>query len=54
MNRKTAIRLGLIIGSTIGGVIPMLWGSGYLSFSSVIFSALGAMAGVYAGFKLGY
>jgi len=40
------------IGSFIGGYIPLLWGSSIFSFSSVLFGAIGAGLGVYAGFKL--
>lgn len=46
------IWLGMIVGSTIGGFIPALWGDSFLSFSSIIFSALGAMAGIYLAYKL--
>lgn len=42
----------MIVGSTIGGFIPALWGDSFLSFSSIIFSALGAMAGIYLAYKL--
>lgn len=49
---KQMIWLGMIVGSTIGGFIPVLWGAGMLSFSSIIFSALGAMAGIYVAFKM--
>jgi uncharacterized membrane protein YeaQ/YmgE (transglycosylase-associated protein family) len=43
----------MIVGSTIGSFIPALWGAGTFSFSSIIFSSLGALAGIYLGFKLG-
>lgn len=49
---KQMIWLGMIVGSTIGGFIPALWGDSFLSFSSIIFSALGAMAGIYLAYKL--
>lgn len=42
----------MLVGSTIGGFIPALWGDSFLSFSSIIFSALGAMAGIYIVYKL--
>lgn len=42
----------MLVGSTIGGFIPALWGDSFLSFSSIIFSALGAMVGIYVVFKL--
>lgn len=49
---KQMIWLGMVVGSVIGGFIPALWGAGMLSFSSIIFSALGAMAGIYLAYKL--
>lgn len=52
METKKIIWLFTIIGGTIGGYIPSLWGSGYFSFSSVIFNALGALVGIWIGFKL--
>jgi hypothetical protein len=52
MNSKTAVWIGMAIGSSLGSYIPELWGAGMFSFSSIIFGSLGAMAGVYIGFKL--
>jgi len=43
----------MLIGGTIGGYIPALWGAGLFSFSSILFNAIGAIAGIYVGFKLG-
>ncbi len=52
MERKQLIWLGLFVGSTIGGLIPELWGAGMLSFSSILLSAVGGIAGIYGGLKL--
>ncbi|MCX6753359.1 MAG: hypothetical protein NTW62_03395 [Candidatus Nomurabacteria bacterium] len=52
MNSKSLIFIGTIIGSTLGGYIPTLWGADAFSFSSIIFSSLGAILGIYIGFKL--
>lgn len=46
------IWLGMIVGSTIGGFIPDLWGAGILSFSSILLSGIGAIVGIYVAFKL--
>ncbi|MBP6857899.1 MAG: hypothetical protein KBC11_01770 [Candidatus Pacebacteria bacterium] len=54
MPRKTAIKVGLVIGSFVGGYLHLLWGASAFSFSSVIFGAIGASLGVYAGYKLGW
>ncbi len=40
------------VGSIIGGFIPELWGAGMFSFSSLIFSTLGALLGIYFAFKM--
>jgi hypothetical protein len=48
-----SIWLGIFIGSTIGGFIPELWHAGAFSYTSVLFSGIGALAGLWVGFKLG-
>lgn len=53
MERKKLVMIGMVVGSYIGGFIPALWGASGISFSSVIFNALGGIAGIYIGFKLG-
>ena len=53
MSTKTSVWIGMFIGSTIGSYIPSLWGAGMFSFSGIILSGVGALAGVYIGFKLG-
>ena len=53
MERKKLIWLGLFLGSTVGGFIPSLWGSNFISMSGVIGSAVGGILGIYLGFKLG-
>ncbi len=52
MARNKIIWLGLFIGSTVGSFIPKLWGSGVLSFSSILLSAIGGILGVWLGFRL--
>jgi hypothetical protein len=32
--------------------LPTLWGADLLSMSSIVFSGLGGLAGIYAAFKL--
>jgi uncharacterized membrane protein YoaK (UPF0700 family) len=48
------IWLGMFVGSTIGGFVPMLWGDGALSLSSVFFSAVGGVLGIWLGYRLGH
>lgn len=45
---------GMFVGSAIGGFLPTLWGdNSFFSFSGVVLTAVGGMAGIYIGFKLG-
>lgn len=52
MESKTIVWIFMFIGSTIGGLIPNLWGAGLISFSGIILSGVGAIAGIYVGFKI--
>jgi uncharacterized membrane protein YeaQ/YmgE (transglycosylase-associated protein family) len=42
-----------LIGSTIGGLIPSLWGDGMFTYSSVLLSGAGAFVGLWIGAKIG-
>lgn len=52
MSTKTNVYIGTILGSVVGGLIPSLWGAGEFTFSSLLFSAIGAIAGIIIAFKL--
>ena len=52
MESKKLIWVGMTVGLFLGGLIPMAWGAGELSFSSLIFSTVGGFAGIWAGYKL--
>jgi len=52
MQSRTLIWVGVAVGSTVGGFIPTLWGAGFFSFSSIFFSAVGAFAGIWLGYRL--
>lgn len=49
---RSVMGLLVLLGMTIGGFVPELWGAGSFSVSSVLFSALGGVAGVWAGAQL--
>lgn len=53
MTRKRLIGLGILVGSTVGGYLPGLWGAGAFSISGIIFGTLGALAGVWFGYNYG-
>ena len=39
-------------GMLLGGFVPDLWGAGQLSMQSILFSAVGGVAGVWAGVRI--
>jgi len=43
----------LIIGSSVGAYIPMIWGGGIFSMSSIIFSTIGGILGIWIALKIG-
>ncbi|MCA9357994.1 hypothetical protein KC902_01905 [Candidatus Kaiserbacteria bacterium] len=49
---KRMIWLMAGIGGWIGGYIPTLWGAGGFSISTIIFNGLGALLGIWVGFKM--
>jgi ABC-type antimicrobial peptide transport system permease subunit len=52
MQSKSHIWLGAAVGSMFGGMVPNLWHAGYFSISGIVFSALGAIFGIWVMFKL--
>jgi len=41
-----------LIGTTVGSFVPLLWGGSLLSVTSIIFTAIGGIAGIYIGYKM--
>jgi hypothetical protein len=41
----------IIAGSTLGGLVPALWGDGILSLSAILLSGVGAFVGLWFGWK---
>lgn len=52
MSPKTAIFIGMLLGSFIGGWIPSFFGADLFSYAGIIGSGIGALVGVYLGYKL--
>lgn len=50
---KTLIWLGLFVGSTLGGLIPGMWGDSMFSGWALLLSAAGGFLGIWAGYRLG-
>jgi hypothetical protein len=49
---RSVIGLAAFVGMTVGGLVPSLWGAGSFSLSSILFSAVGGVAGVLFGARL--
>jgi len=52
MSAKSLAYLGMFIGSIVGGYMPMLFGVGLISFTSVLSSGIGSIIGLWIGYKL--
>ena len=52
MNRKFILMTGMVLGSSAGSWIPMLWGAGWFSLTSVFFGFLGGLGGIWAAYRL--
>jgi predicted MFS family arabinose efflux permease len=44
---RVSVWIAIFIGSTIGGMVPELWGGDMLSYSGVLLSGVGAFAGLW-------
>ena len=53
MSTRMLIWIGMIVGSAIGGYLPVLWGGDLLSVSGLILSTLGGIGGIWLGYRLG-
>lgn len=49
---RSVIGLCAGFGVFVGGYVPELWGAGSFSVSSVVFGAIGGVAGVWLGARL--
>ena len=52
MGSNSLVWLGMFVGSAVGGFLPSLWGADVFSFSSILLTAVGGLAGIWVGFKL--
>jgi hypothetical protein len=49
---KFIIGIGMFVGSKIGSYIPVLWGGSLLSFTSILFSVIGGLVGIWLGYRV--
>jgi len=47
MTSKKIIMIFMVVGSFLGGYIAALLGAGFFSFSGLILSGIGGLAGIY-------
>jgi uncharacterized membrane protein YeaQ/YmgE (transglycosylase-associated protein family) len=52
MSGKTLYYIAAFVGSIVGGFIPTLWGAGFLSITSLIFSTVGAILAIVLIYKM--
>ncbi|SHN66531.1 hypothetical protein SAMN05444170_0975 [Bradyrhizobium erythrophlei] len=50
--RRSSVWMLIFVGSTIGGMVPELWGGDMLSYSGVLLSGVGAFAGLWVAYRL--
>jgi hypothetical protein len=49
---RGVIGMCVLFGSLVGGYVPVLWGASTLGVESLLFGALGGVAGVFVGARL--
>ena len=47
MRSRPFIWIAVLVGSTIGSLVPELWGAGAFSYASVLLGGVGAFAGLW-------
>jgi hypothetical protein len=52
VSSKKLIWLGFFVGSTVGGMLPSMWGDDLLSLSGFVLSFVGGVVGIWAGYRL--
>lgn len=52
MSAKRVIWIGATLGSVLGGCVPNLWHASAFSMWGLVFSTIGGLAGIWAGWKL--
>lgn len=52
MNSKSLVWISMVVGSVVGGFVPMLWGAGMFSVSGIVTSTAGGLVGIWAGYRM--
>jgi hypothetical protein len=51
---KKIIWIGFFVGSTLGNFVPTLWGGDAMSIAGILWSAVGGILGIWAGYRWGH
>ena len=49
---RSMIGLCILVGSTVGGFVPALWGASAFGLTSLLMATVGGVAGVFVGARL--
>jgi len=49
---KKLVMFGMLVGSSLGSYLPVLWGGSLLSLSSLFWGAIGGFVGIWIGYKI--
>ncbi len=49
---KLLIGIGMFLGSTIGSYMPILWGGSLFSITSILWSVIGGLVGIWLGYRI--
>lgn len=49
---KLLIGIGMFLGSTIGSYMPILWGGSLFSITSILWSVIGGLVGIWIGYRI--
>lgn len=49
---KKLVMFGMLVGSSLGSYLPVLWGGSLFSLSSIFWGAIGGFAGIWVGYKI--
>jgi len=50
---KKLVWIGMFVGSAIGNMLPLLWGGDAISVAGVLLSLVGAIVGIWIGYRVG-
>jgi len=49
---RSVIGMCALLGTVVGGYVPAMWGASAFSLQSLLFGAIGGVAGLWAGVRI--